>query len=165
MMRCTALAAFLLITTAERASAAGVGPADLIYQARCVTNLTPGSRPLVTLLEAEIGKIIAAGHLMPFRVQYGEGRPRHLYAEPWIMMFTLARAYSYVGTNTQSAIRDYVEAETTLHPPWSKVALGPTGACRQGDPKGVPEAGLPPKYNPTGTVFYALWLYGFHAGD
>ena len=165
MRRYAVLVISLLMTAADRGSAAGTGPAELIYHTRCVTNLAPGSRTLVTLLEAEVAKIIGAGHLMPFRVQYGEGRPRHHFAEPWIMMLTLARGYSYVGTNTQSAIRDYVEAETKLHPPWSSEALGPTGAYRQGDPKGAPEVGLPPKYNLTGTMFYALWLYGFHTGD
>jgi len=138
---------------------------DIVRQTRQVENPSPAASELIARLEAEVSKIIKAGHLMPFRVQYGEGRARNLYAEPWIMMFTLARAYPYVAKETQSAITTYIRNETQLHPPWSKTALGPMGVYRQGDPKGVPELGLPPKYKPTGTMLYALWLYGHCSAD
>jgi hypothetical protein len=138
---------------------------DIIQQTRRVENLSPEANKLVSRLEFEVTKILKAGHLMPFRVQYGEGRPRNLYAEPWMMMLTLARAYPHLAKQSQSAITAYLHQETQLHPPWSKTALGPTGSYRQGDPKGVPELGLPPKYKPTGTMLYALWLYGHHSGD
>jgi hypothetical protein len=138
----------------------------IVQQTRRVEDLSPGANKLISRLEAEVTKIIQAGHLMPFRVQYGEGQPRNVYAEPWMMMYTLARAYPYVSKGTQSAITTYLRQETQLRAPWSPTPLGPTGAYRQGDPKGVPELGLPPKkYKPTGTLLYALWLYGHHSGD
>lgn len=138
---------------------------EIVEQTRQVENPSPQAHRLMARLETEVAKIIKAGHLMPFRVQYGEGKPRNLYAEPWMMMFTLARAYPYVSKETQSAICGYLRRETELHPPWSKTALGPSGAYRQGDPEGVPELGLPPKYKATGTMLYALWLWGHHTGD
>ena len=70
-----------------------------------------------------------------------------------------------LNSNTQSAIIAYLRQETKLYPPWAKTALGPTGAYRQGDPKGVPEWGLPLKYKPTGTMLCAVWLYGHQSGD
>jgi hypothetical protein len=155
--------AFAMFTAAS--SLLGADFNEIVRETRRVDNLSPEADGLVARLEAEVSKIVHAGHLMPFRVQYGEGKPRNLYAEPWMMMLTLARAYPYVGKNAQSAIVAYLRQETELLPPWSKTALGPTGAYRQGDPKGVPELGLPPKYQPTGTMLYALWLYGHHTGD
>jgi hypothetical protein len=145
--------------------AVGAGFNDIVQQTRRVEYLSPEGNKLVSRLDAEVTKTIKAGHLLPFRVQYGEGRPRNLYAEPWMMMFTLARAYPYVTKENQSAITAYLRQETRSCPPWSKTALGPTGASRQGDPKGVAELGLPPKYKPTGTMLYALWLYGQHSGN
>lgn len=138
---------------------------EIVHQTRQVESLSPEANKLISRLEAEVSKIIKAGHLMPFRVQYGEGRPRNVYAEPWIMMLTLARAHPHVAKETQSAIKAYLRQETQLHPPWSNTALGPMGAYRQGDPQGVPELGLPPQYKPTGTMLYAFWLYAHHSGD
>ena len=105
----------------------------LIRETPRVENLSPEAGKLISRLEAEVAKVTNAGHLMPFRVQYGEGKARNVYAEPWIIMFTLARAYPYVAKETQSAITAYLRQETQLHPPWSKTALGPTGAYRYRD--------------------------------
>ena len=163
MKKMTICSLLVLVTAALPAASAGFN--DIVTQTRRVENLSPDANKLIARLEAEVTKTIQAGHLMPFRVQYGEGKPRNVYAEPWMLMFTLARAYPYVSKETQSALTTYLRQETQLHPPWSKTALGPTGAYRQGDPKGVPELGLPPKYKPTGTMLYALWLYGHRTGD
>lgn len=157
--------AALLWLSAPMLPAGNAGFETIVREARRVDPLAPEAAPWVTRLESEVRKILQAGHLMPFRVQYGEGRPRHLYAEPWMMMLTLARAYPYVAPETQTAITAYLRQETRRHAPWSKTALGPEGAYRQGDPAGVPETGLPPAYKPTGTLLYALWLYGHHTGD
>lgn len=127
--------------------------------------LSSDAEDLRSRLEIEVKRVIQAGHLMPFRVQYGEGKPRHVYVEPWMMMFTLARAYPHLTGDLQPRTRDYLRREARLHPPWSRTALGPAGAYRQGDPAGVPEVGLPPRYRPTGTMCYAVWLYGHHTGD
>jgi len=156
---------YLIAVLAPAVPAISADLMEIVQQSRHVENLSPAADQLISRLEKEVAKIIQAGHLMPFRVQYGEGKPRNLYAEPWMMMFTLARAHPHVSKDAQSAITAYLRRETKLHPPWSRTALGPTGAYRQGDPGGVPEQGLPPRCRPTGTMFYALWLYGHCSGD
>lgn len=165
MKKTMAITGCILGLAAVAIPATGAGFHEIVQQTRHIKAISPGADPLVSRLELEIAKIIQAGPLMPFRVQYGEGRPRNLYAEPWMMRLTLARAYPYVKKETQSAITHYFRQETQLHPPWAKAALGPTGTYRQGDPKGVPELGLPPAYKPTGTMLYSLWLHGHHSGD
>jgi hypothetical protein len=127
---------------------------------------------LLTRLQSEVDKIIAAGHLMPFRMQYGEGDgappgyPPHRYAyhEPWMMMYTLGRAYPHVSAASQAQIVIYVHNEVLLQAPWGTTPLGAGGAYRQGDPAGVPEMDLPAVYLRTGTMLYALWTYGHNTG-
>ncbi len=128
---------------------------------------------LVARLQAEVDKIIAAGHLMPFRLEYGEGDgippgyPPHHYAyyQPWMMMYTLGRAYPHVSAASQAQIVTYVHNEVLLLAPWGTTPLGATGAYRQGDPAGVPEMDLPAVYLRTGTMLYALWTYGHNTWD
>jgi len=128
---------------------------------------------LLARLQTEVDKVLAAGHLMPFRMEYGEGDgappgypPHHVaYHEPWMMMYTLGRAYPYVSSASQAQILAYVHNETVLLAPWGTAAWGASGAYRQGDPAGVPEMDLPAAYLRTGTMLYALWTYGHNTGD
>lgn len=135
----------------------------------------PEALQLLNTLENEIVKITTSGHLLPFRTQYGEytrgesaGSPRHeyFYSDPWMMMYTLARAYPYLSSDLQNSVINYIQNENSLHDPWSSSSLGPDGFSRQGDPSGIVENNLPySAYKRHGILFYALWLYGYETGD
>jgi len=154
------------------APASGQTANDIIRERRRVPQLSAQAEPLRQILEAEVREILQAGHLMPFRIQYGEGESdtpdlnhAHAFHEPWAMMFALARAYPYLPADVQAEVISYVRSENDLHAPWSETSLGPSGAYRQGDLPGVPEDGLPAQYKRRGSMLYALWLYGDNTGD
>lgn len=128
-------------------------------QAWQVRDLAPEGGKLRARLTREVEKILKSGRLMPFRVQYGEGKPRNVYAEPWAMTYTLARAYPYLPVAMRVSISDYLRKDWQVHAPWSGLSLEAGGAYRQGDAAGVPELGLPAPYRRTGILFYALWLH------
>ena len=146
---------------------------DIVNSYLVVENISPEADQLLVRLEEEIIKIINTGHLMPFRMQYGE-RPRqypapsHEYAfyEPWGMMLTLGKAYPYVSTQLKTQIIDYIQTETNLYPPWSSSGLGADGSYRQGDSAGVVESGLSRnQYVRRGSLLNALWIYGRRTDD
>ena len=162
---------FILVTTLITVQAQT--SQEIVREYRRIENISQNADRLINRLEQEVTKIINAGHLMPFRMQYGEQvryypAPSHEneFDEPWAMMFTLARAYPHVSNDLKTQIIDYIRNETELYAPWSNSALGPTGFYRQGDPAGVPEQGLPDsEYTRKGTMLYALWLYGYTTGN
>ena len=146
---------------------------EIVREYKRTENIPQNANILISKLEEEVTKIINTGHLMPFRMQYGED-PRYYpvpsheneFDEPWTMMFTLAKAYPYVSNDLKTQIIDYIRNENDLHAPWLDSALGPTGFYRQGDPVGIPEHGLPNSdYTRKGTMLYALWLYGYATND
>jgi len=143
---------------------------EIVQQPSQVVNLSSGTARLQAVLDREITKIVNAGPLMPFRLQYGEGTsfpyaPQRAYHEPWMMTYTLAKAYPRASAGPRSQIIAYVKNEIARAAPWSTSTLGASGAYRQGDPAGVPEMGLPAGYDRRGVAFYALWLYGSNTGD
>jgi len=140
-------------------------PEEIVRQASKVTGLTPDAAPLEAKLGAEVARIIQAGHLMPFRAQYGEGSPRYFYAEPWMMMYTLALTYPYLPADLQKKCVEYVSADTKLQVPWSEKALELKGFPRQPDaPDKLPAEGRG-NYRVRGALFYALWRWGTATGD
>ncbi len=117
---------------------------EIVMEYKRTENIPQNADILINKLEEEVREIVDAGHLMPFRMQYGED-PRYYpvpsheneFDEPWAMMFTLARAYPYVSNDLKTQIIDYIRNENDLHAPWLDSALGPTGFYRQGDPVGL----------------------------
>lgn len=150
---------------------------DLIWQYYSPTAIS-GISDLQTKLEGEIGKIMQAGHLAPFRALYGEGATnggQYFWYHPYDTIYTLALAYPYVTTTTQQSIKAYVtnELKTAAYQPWSTSLLPPTtGAMRQTDqfPNGLFADEASTHYNsynnrPKLFALYALWQYATATGD
>lgn len=138
---------------------------EIVQQPSYVIDISTGANKLKSKLEEEVSKIITAGHLMPFRVQYGEGGERIMFNEPWIMMLILAKAYPYVSGSLKSQIVTYIQTEIQSYAPWGNSGLPASGYYRQGEPAGAPEMNQPGSYKRRGTMLYALWLYGYNTGD
>ncbi len=141
---------------------------SLIWEAYSAKS-TANDGDLRSLLEEQVQKVIAAGHLAPFRALYGEGTTTYYWYHSYDTVYTLSLAYPYVSSSTQSKIKNYLLQEMQKYPVWSSSYLDPKiGARRQPDELGESEIGsLRATYanRPKLFALYALWLYASNTGD
>lgn len=134
-----------------------------------VPQTVTGAEDLQTLLAQEVRKIVAAGHLAPFRALYGEG-PRHFFwYQRFDVVYALSLAYPYLPADVQSQVKTYLKSEMQQYPLWSGDLL-PANVGTRREPDEISDAergGLPQVYSQRPKLFslYALWLYAQQTGD
>jgi hypothetical protein len=138
---------------------------------------SPSRADLVARLEAEVQKIVTAGHLRPG--YYGQGQFgnysqfANYFENPGDTLYTLAYAYPHLSAGLQSQVRAYLQAEfrSYFDPAMSTTIGWADGAAREAMPM-PPEvqavlAGMPASTRPIQRFswlypphnFYALWKY------
>jgi hypothetical protein len=128
-----------------------------------------GADDLKALLTQEVREIIAAGHLAPFGVIYGEG-PRHFYwYQRFDVVYALSLAYPYLPADVQAQVKTYLKSEMQQYPLWSGDLLSSTVGTRR-EPDQITDAergAIPGVYANRPQLFslYALWLYAQQTGD
>jgi len=127
---------------------------------------------LKTKLESEVLKVVAAGHLSPFRALYGEGRDagaQFYWYHSYDTIYTLSLAYPYLTTGTQNSVKTYMQTEMQNYPLWSDNFLSTTtGTKRQPDILSTADLETTlPGYSSRPKIFalYSLWLYAQNTGD
>lgn len=149
-----------------------------IWEASTPQTIT-GADDLKAKLESEVNKVLAAGHLAPFRALYGEGRDlggQFFWYHAYDTVYTLSLAYPYLTAGTQNATVTYIKNEISAYPPWNAAYLSSTnGTKRQVDdlPAGIFSSELQNRYDDWGQytfrpklfAMYALWLYAQNTGD
>jgi len=145
--------------------------------ARCawefpITINVKGADDLVADLRQECRAIVAAGHLAPLRVEYGDvfGDSYWIYQEPGRILTTLAWAWPYLAADEQDAVRKYVASELAddRFAPWGPYPMPrDVGARRERFPTDRAWGAEKPlvDHRPTVHTLYGLWLYGYRSGD
>lgn len=138
-----------------------------------ITNVS-GASDLIQDLQAEVQKILNAGHLAPIYLSYADQASMgfRTYQEPGRIITTLAWAYPYLTPAQQTAVKAYVASELAdaRFTPWASANL----PSMVGTPR---ELHLKTQwwydsysngsfgYRPRVQTLYGLWLYGYRTGD
>ena len=165
-----------LIVKVQKSYAAG--PYDQYVYQYSAPQTTTGADDLKGKLEAEVNKIIAAGHLAPFRTIYGEGPAQYYWYHTYDTIYTLSLAYPYVTPATQAGIKTYLATEMKNYPIWYSNSSfwgypflsAEPGTKRDPDilPAGLRTSelnGWPLRNRPLLFGLYALWTYAQNTGD
>jgi hypothetical protein len=114
-----------------------------------------GATAVQAELNAEVDRILAAGHLapvnLPWKVSYGWGAfyfssVRHLYSAPGQTLSVLARALPFLDAQRQQRVRVYLEAERTKFRP-EQLAHLPADVGARREPWTVTESFLKTETN------------------
>ena len=156
-----------VVLLATVATGAAVEPEQIVKQKRAATDIDKGAEPLKAKLSLEVGKIVKAGPLAPFRTMYGEHNARYHWREPWQMVYTLSLAIPYLPPQQQERAKKYLTDEITARPPWAEALLGPQGRLRQpaDQSRELFDADCKPGKTASAFFAYALWIYADRTGD
>jgi hypothetical protein len=131
-----------------------------------------GASDLIQELQAEVQKILDAGHLSPIYLSYADQLEvgYRTYQEPGRTIMTLAWAYPYLTATQQTAVRAYVAAElaSSTFAPWATYPLASNaGVPRELHSKTQWWYDNPAnfQYRPFVQTLYGVWLYAHRTGD
>ena len=141
------------------------------WQFPTVSNVNLQSE-LVTMLQQEVSQILAAGHLAPLSVRYGDltWEAYFLYQEPGRIITTLAWAFPYLTSAQQDSARLYVAEELANidYAPWGNYPLSRTEGARreyyQQSPIWQANHWMG-NFRPKLHTLYGLWLFAERAGE
>lgn len=73
------------------------------------------TEPLVEILDREVAKMLAAGHLAPYRLPYTEGRPFYYWLNAGDTLRALSLALPFLSAARQAEVKDYLKAEISKY--------------------------------------------------
>jgi hypothetical protein len=127
---------------------------------------------LVTVLRDEVSQILAAGHLAPLPVRYGDlpWEAYFIYQEPGRIITTLGWAFPYLTNAQKDSVRDYVAAElaNANYAPWGNYPLSRTDGSRR---EYYPQSPIwladhwMGNFRPKLHTIYGLWLFAERADE
>jgi hypothetical protein len=150
------------VTASQTAS---VDLATYVWQKRVIRDLPAETSPFRQELVVQIGRMIDAGHLLPYYAKRGELNARWYFTNPGDLLGTLGRAYPYLPPECQLRLRGYLAQELTAYPPWTDRLNSPSDKGTPRQDFHVPEhlwewqegrlySSLPRVHN-----VYAIWQY------
>ncbi len=149
-----------------------------IWSKEVVKNISPEADDLRQKLSEEIQKVIAAGHLAPYRFAPNETNELYLWVHAGEPIYTFSEALKYLpisDTATQSSLRTYLKQEISSYPPYKGTAVydrAPWLPLNVGTRREwYPLEALPIDDNylyqtqPVIQTFYHMWDYADATGD
>lgn len=121
MKRILTIIAFVLFLPLPVKALTTTETAPYIWQKEVVRNISSQAADLRQKLSSEVQKIIAAGHLAPYRLTANESHNIYLWHHAGDQIYALSEAYKYLPDSdqaTKTALANYLKQEITNYPPY-----------------------------------------------